>query len=457
MAEVRMHRILGLPLMFLLGVSLSFAQSFSKKVYTLDEVVRTALQKNPELAASRLEVERANARVMEAWGSALPAVDFSGQYSRALKKPVFFLPDFQNPNTGRIVPVEIGSNHAMTFSVTARQTLFNATVIVGVGAARIYQSVAKEIFKAREHETIANARKAYYTSLLAAEVREMMRSTLKNAEENLKNVQLLRRQGLLSEYDELRASVGVENLRPSVIQAENNYALSLDGLRAVMGLTPSQPVEVQGRLTFEPIDTALFVDAVDRVLEANHHLRALRHQVDVNRAFVSAQRSNYFPVLAAFGNYQYQAAKNSLNISTNDFIGSSTVGLSVSFNLFEGFQTSSRVEQAEIDVRKTQEQLSGLETSLRTAMHSTVLQLGQARKRIEAQGKTVEQAERGYKIATTRFVSGSGTQLEVNDAQVALTQAQVNRFQAVYEYLVAAADFEQLLGIYPKYLQSSLE
>ncbi len=457
MTEVRMHRMLGLLLMFVLGVSPSPAQSPIEKVYTLDKVVRTALQKNPELAASRLEVERANARVMEAWGYALPAVDFSGQYSRALKKPVFFLPDFQNPNSGRIVPIEVGSNHAMTFSITARQTLFNATVIVGVGAARIYQSVTKEIYKAREHETIAKARKAYYASLLAAEVRDMMRSTLKNAEENLKNVQLLRRQGLLSDYDELRANVGVENLRPSVIQAENNYALSLDGLRAVMGLAPSEPVEVQGRLTFEPIDTALFADAVERVLEANHQLRALRHQVDVNRAFVSAQRSNYFPVLAAFGNYQYQVAKNSLNISTNDFIGSSTVGLSVSFNLFEGLQTSSRVEQAEIDVKKTQEQLTGLETSLRTAMHSTVLQLEQARKRIEAQGKTVEQAERGYKIATTRFLSGSGTQLEVNDAQVALTQAQVNRFQAVYEYLVAAADFEQLLGIYPTFLQSTLE
>lgn len=441
--------VVALLLSFMFTSNPIIAQTGTTKVYTLEEVLQIALQKNPDLAASRLEVEKANAQVMEAWGYALPVVDFSGQYSRALKKPVFFLPDFENPNSGKIVPIEIGSDHAMNFSLTARQTLFNATVIVGVGAAKVYKSVADELYRAKEHETIAKARKAYYGALLAAEVRDMMRSTLKNSEENLRNVQLLRQQGLLSEYEELRASVGVENLRPSVIQAENNYALSLDGLRAAMGLPPSEPIEVTGKLHFEPVDPALFTDAMEIVLERNNNLRAMRHQVDVNRAFVSARRSNYYPVLAAFGNYQYQMAKNNLNFSTNDFIGSSSVGLNLSLSLFEGLQTSARVEQAEIDVRKVQETVTGLETNLRTAMHSTILQLQQARRRIDAQGKTVEQAERGYKIATTRFLSGSGTQLEVNDAQVALTQAQVNRFQAIFDYLVASADFDQLLSLYP--------
>lgn len=455
MTGIRLFRTVGLWIWMLIITQSLPAQPGETRIYSLEEVIQVALQKNPELTTSRLEVEKANARVMEAWGYALPVIDFSGQYSRALKKPVFFLPDFDDPNSGKIVPIKIGSDHAMNFAVTARQTLFNSTVIVGVGAARVYKSVADELYRAKEHETIGKARKAYYSALLANEVREMMRSTLKNSEENLKNVQLLRQQGLLSEYEELRASVGVENLRPSVIQAENNYALALDGLRATMGLAPSEPVEVSGKLQFQPMDPALFNDAMDRVLERNNNLRAMRHQVDVNRAFVSAQRSNYYPVLAAFGNYQYQMAKNNLNFSTNDFIGSSSVGLNLSVSLFEGLQTSARVEQAEIDVRKVEESVTGLETNLRTAVHSTILQLQQARKRIEAQGKTVEQAERGYKIATTRFLSGSGTQLEVNDAQVALTQAQVNRFQAIFDYLVAGADFDQLLGIYPNTIRTN--
>jgi outer membrane protein TolC len=78
-----------------------------------------------------------------------------------------------------------------------------------------------------------------------------------------------------------------------------------------------------------------------------------------------------------------------------------------------------------------------------------VLQLRRARERIDAQGKTVEQAQRGYSIATARYRSGAGTQLEVNDAQLALTQARVNRIQAVNDYLSASADLDQLLGRIP--------
>lgn len=438
-------------------IRIAMAQTPSTKIYTIEEAVKTALQKNPDLASARLDVDRADARVQEAWGYALPSINLTGQYSRALKKPVFFLPDFQNPNSGRIVPIEIGSNHAMTMSVTAQQTLFNSAVIIGVGAAQVYSSTARELYRAKELETVTKARKAYYGVLLALEAREMMRSTLNNAEDNLHNVELLRKQGLLSEYDELRARVGVENLRPNVIQADNNYSLALDGLRSVMGLDPSEQIETKGRLVFQPADTVLFASAKERVLQANPNLQAMRFQVDVNDAFVSAAKSSYFPTLAAFGNYQYQLAKNDINISTGDFIGSSTVGLSISMNLFEGLQTNARVQQAEIEMRKSQEQLTGLVMNMQTALHSVISQLQQARKRVEAQARTVEQAERGYKIASTRFVSGSGTQLEVNDAQVALTQAQVNRFQAIYDYLVASAEFDQLLGRFPEYAQSSIE
>lgn len=60
-------------------------------------------------------------------------------------------------------------------------------------------------------------------------------------------------------------------------------------------------------------------------------------------------------------------------------------------------------------------------------------------------------AQKGYRIATTRFSSGSGTQVEVQDAQLALTQAMVNRIQAIYDYLVASAELDQVLGILPDY------
>lgn len=448
-----MQNIFRLTSISILFFTLSTAQPGVKKSLTLDEAIQVALQRNQDLVASRLEVDKAKAKVNEAIGTALPSLDLTGRYTRALKKPVFFLPDFNDLSSGRTIPIEIGSKHAVEMTLGVQQILFNSAVITGIGASQIYLDAARDMYRAKQLETVAKVRKAFYGVLLAKEVAEMMKANMQNAEDNLKNVRLLLDQGLVSEYDELRATVGVENLRPLVIEAENNYALAIDGLRVTMGVGPSEQYVIEGVLTYSTVDSQVLASAMETVLENNASLMALRRQVDVNKALVDIERSNYLPTLAAFGNYQYQVAKNNLNISRRDFIGSSVVGLQLSVNIFQGLQTSARVDQAKVDVRKTEEQITNVENNLRTAVHSVLLQLGQSQKRVEAQTKTVEQAERGYKIATTRFLSGSGTQLEVNDAQLALTQARVNRMQAVYDYLVASADLDQLIGRLPPYAE----
>ena len=429
------------------------ALSQQPRTITLEQAVTVALEKNKDLNTAQLEIEKADARVSEAWGYAMPSVDLSANYTRSLERPVFFLPDFANPGSNKTVPVKIGTEHSWGMTLSARQTIFNSTVIIGVGAAHIYSEAARELYRAKKLETVSNVRKTFYAVLLASEARDLMRANLKNAEENLGNVRTMSKQGLVSEYDELRATVGVENLRPEVIRAENNYLLALDGLKSAMGIDASEQIVVDGTLQFQQVPEDRVVSAVDQVKESNAGLKALRLQIGVNQAFLNVERSNYLPMVSAFGNLQYQAAKNTFNISTNDFFRSSQVGLSLSFSVFQGFQTNARVDQAKVEVRKTEEQVANLENNLRTAAHSLVLQLRQSQQRIEAQRKTVEQAERGYKIATTRFLSGAGTQLEVNDAQLALTQAKVNRIQAVYDYLVASADFDRTLGYLPAFTQ----
>jgi len=448
-----MRKIFSFVFMSFLVTGTAPSQQSEPRIITLEQAVTIAMEKNKDLNTAQLEIDKANARVDEAWGYAMPSVDLSANYTRSLERPVFFLPDFANPGSNKTVPVKIGTEHSWGLTVSARQTLFNSTVIIGVGAAHVYSEVARELYRAKKLETISNVRKAFYGVLVASEARDLMRANLKNAEENLANVRTLSKQGLVSEYDELRASVGVDNLRPEVIRAENGHALALDGLKSAMGIDASEQIVVEGTLQFQPVPEDRVVSAIDRVKETNAGLRALRLQVDVNQAFLNVERSNYLPMVSAFGNLQYQAAKNSFNISTNDFFRSSQVGVSLSFSVFQGFQTNARVDQAKVEVRKTEEQVANLENNLRTAAHSLVLQLRQAQQRIEAQGKTVEQAERGYRIATTRFLSGSGTQLEVNDAQLALTQAKVNRIQAVYDYLVASADFDKTLGFLPDFVQ----
>jgi outer membrane protein len=458
-----------LALAMLLAAVPAASQQNPPQRLSLQDAVRLAMKRNPDLTSARLEVKRSDARVLEAWGNALPAVDVSGQYLHMIDKPVTFFPDVflysfmkaidsTTPKpTGQLVPVSFSPGFAASATLNVRQILFNGAVFIGVGAAHIYSHLARDFYQAKQVETVTKVRKAYYGALLANEALNLMRSSLQNAEDNLKNVRLLLKQGIVSEYDELRASVGVENVRPMVIQSETNFSLALDNLRNTIGVTNRDEFVLTDSLSFQSIDEEILKRAESLVLELNPGLSAVKRQIELNGAVVNAERSNYLPTIAAFGQYQYQAAKNEFNFSTNDFYKGSMVGLSLSLSLFQGFQTYARVEQAQLEQRKSEEQQVSLERTLQTGLHSVLGNLQQARKRVEVQGKTVEMAERGHKIVTTRFLSNAATQLEVNDAQLALTQARVNRVQAIYDYLVASADLDQLIGRLPSYLLETEE
>lgn len=434
-------------LLLSVGVPLSAQQ----RTITLDDAISIAIENNRDLEMSRLDMDKADYQVSEAVGTALPNINASGTYSRMLKKPVFFLPKrFMDPDAGDgVVPIEVGSDNSYNFGFEATQILFNAAVFTGVGTARIYQDASRHMYRDTYNRTVSEVKKAFNGVLLAHEVHGLMKASLKNAEDNLRNVKVMLDQGIVSEYDFIRAQVQTDNIRPRVIEAERNVALATNGFKMLLSLPPGQEIVVKGDLTFVPVDDVLIAQAEELVVEKNAALRALEDQAKVNDKIATIYRSESLPTLAAFGSYSWQAQNDVLGkISTNDFIATSQVGLSLSINLFNGLQTSSRVGQAEVDYRKSIEQFTAARDGMVTNAQNIRYRLDEARRRIESQTRTVEQAEKGYKIAVTRYQSGSGTQLEVNDADLALLQARVNRVQAIFDYVTAAADLEQLLSVH---------
>lgn len=424
---------------------------------TLRDAVGQTLEKNPALAKVRMEMGRADALVKEAWGNALPSLDLNASYTRALKKPVFFLPGDFFGTPGTVRPIEIGSTNALSAVVSANQVLFNSAVFVGVGAAHVYSELSREQYHAAQIDFITRARKSFYDVIVARQIFDLANQTKENTQENLRTVTLLADQGLVSEFDLLRAQVTMENVIPQVLNAENSLRQALNGLKNIMAIPVETEIEVVGTLEYVPVPDSLLNAAQAIMLQKNPTLATLGYQAEFNDAVVSAQKSEYLPVLSAFGNYQYEAQSNQFSSLTDDIISSSQVGLSLKFNIFNGLQSTARVEQAEISHLQSLEDLSGTRQELISATEAVILRLNKARRQIEAQGKTVEQAQRGYEIATTRYSSGLGTLLEVNDAQLALVNAHVNRIQAVYEYVVASAELDKLLGRTPDYVEEYIQ
>lgn len=410
----------------------------------LDRAITVALKYNYEAKTAKFSIEKADQAVREAIGNALPSLSLNANYTRNLQSPVFFLPDFQNPGNGKLTPIKIGADNSFQTVANLNQIIFNSAVFTGLGTAKIYSAAAREQYKSVITKTVSNVKKAFYGALLAREYLDVLKMSLNNAEENLKSVDALFREGFIPEYDKIRAEVAVENIRPAILQAENAYNNALNALKLEMGMNINEKIDLDGELKI-PEDSEIKLKKIspDELVNYNFELKTFELQKKVSEDIIEIEKSDFYPTVALFGNYILQGQSNTFEFLTAKSL---SLGLNVSLSLFKGFQTDARTQQAKIDYMIVGERYKQLYEIIKMQLDNANSQMEVALTRIKVQQNTVRQAELGYSIATIRYKEGTGSQVEINDADTALRQARLNKSQAIYDFLVAKADYESLIG-----------
>jgi outer membrane protein TolC len=430
---------------FILFIAFSFSVIAQKNdlTLTMDDAIKLALEKNSELKIAQLEVEKSEQKLREARSGLFPKFDLSGQYQRYINKPVIFLP----PGSPLGSTLEIGSDNSYLAAAQLSLPLFALPLYEGIALASDAVDIAQKNYLNVKNKIVGDVKKSFLAVILTRETKDVMKQSLKNAEDNFENIKRLNAAGTLSDYDVLRAEVQVENLKPVVLQMENNYKLSLEALKVTIGLDANQSIDVIGEMEFdESYKLPTEDEVIAELLQNNPQLAILEKQVQLNDRNVSLEQAAYFPSLAGFGNYQYQTQANDFKFSDYRWVKTFVLGVQLQIPVFNGFKTQSRVNQAEIGLNQAIEQKRNLTEAIKTQALSVLYRVQQAFIRVQSQSKTVNTAKEGYEIAKRRLENNVGTQLEVNDAELALRQAKLNRLQAIYDFKVAEADLETVLG-----------
>jgi outer membrane protein TolC len=420
-----------------------FAQQKQSIVLNMDDAVKLAIEKNAELKIASMDIQKAEEKLREARSGLFPQLNASGQYQRYIDLPVIFMPKGSPFGT----TLKIGSDNSYSATLSLSLPLFSYSLYQGISLASEALDISKESYKSVKNKVVTDVKKAFLAVILTRETKDVMAQSLKNAEDNFENIKKLRQGGTLSDYDVLRAEVQVENLKPTVLQMENNYKLSLEALKVAIGLDASQEIDVVGDMEFiEPYILPDEKSVLEEMLKNNPQLAILDRQVTINDKTISLEKSAHLPTLAAFGTYQYQAQANDFKFSDYNWVKTSLVGLQLQIPIFSGFKVDAKVNQAEINLNQSIEQKRNYTEAFKTQTLSILYRIQQAVKRIEGQSKTVKQATEGYEIAKRRLLNNLATQLEVNDAELALRQAKLNRLQAIYDLKIAEYDLDNVLG-----------
>ena len=460
-----MKRIKQIKTFFILLLFFPFILVAQIKTFTIDEAIQTAIENNRDIKIALMNVQKSDAAVSEAFGYALPKLDASASFSHFLKKPKMSFPDFEALLTNAAYSILFDENviprddskfrpvnntlqsfvQANNFETNLQltQTLFSSAVFKGIGASQIYLNLAKEDLKNQVSETVLNVQEAFYGVLLTKELLKITEESFKNAQDNLVTVNAMFDQGLVAEFDKLQAEVQVENIRPVVSQMQNNLLNAKNALKIVVGIDQQTEIDVTGEFSFDKMQNLEEGDLVQQAVKSNYGVKTLMLKEQVDEAFVDLDRAEFWPTLAAFGNYSYAGTSDKWNFQT---YSSLTIGLNLSINLFSGGQTKSRIEQSTITYMQTQEQLNQFKDLIKSQVKAKLLEIQRVTALLDAQERNVQLAQRSYDIAVVKYKEGTATQIEVQNTDLALKQAKINKLQSLYSYMITKFELEQLLG-----------
>lgn len=427
-----------LTLFLLLYVAIQSAQAQDTLRITLQDAVRIALSDNPTIKVAGQEILLKKEARREAYAGLFPEASLVGSYSRAIKKQSFAM-------MGEVI--EVGTDNTYSGGLSVSLPVFAPALYKSISLTSTDVNLAVEKSRASRLDMVNQVTKAFFQLLLAQDSYEVLLKSYKQSEDNYNVVKAKYEQGTVSEYDKISADVQMRSLKPTVVSARNGVNLANLQLKVLMGMESDVKVAVEGNL--KDYEMSMFTrQAMPRPdnLTNNSTLKQLELNALQLKQTLKLQYTNFMPTLSASFQYMYTSMNDNFKFKEYDWRPYSTIGLNLNIPLFKG-SNFTQLKQTRIQMKQLEENRINTERQLTMQATGYLDNMAASTEQVVSNKEAVFQAEKGRTIAEKRYEVGKGTILELNSSEVALTEAQLTYNQSIYDYLVAKADLDLVLGI----------
>lgn len=406
----------------------------------LDDAMLRAFQTNPTVSIAQYELDSARASYNAARQSRGISITAShttqrGGYDDNIVKKT----DATGAWTGEYWK-GIGNSHSN--GLTASLPIFTGGKLKGtIKQAKANYQYNQVGVQRTYNEMRSTVTDGYFTMLQADNMQKLSAESVARLEDHLKNVQAQYDVGVVAKVDVLRSQVELANAKQTLIQAENSYQVAEANMNKIVGLPMDTNLKLDNLLVYNAYDKNMD-DCLAYAAEHRPELMQAKYGVDAAKGALMVARSGHMPQVAASASQAWSDSN-----WPGDENGNWGVGVSVSMNVFDTGVTLSKIHGAEADLKKAEETYRNTVDSVNLDVRSNYLGLREAEKRISTTKLAVEQADEDYRIAQLRYMSGVGTNTDVLDAQVALTQAKTNYTQALYDYNTSKTALETSIGV----------
>jgi outer membrane protein TolC len=429
--------------------------------FTLEQAVLTALQRNADIQKARQEIERTKGLYIAMRAEILPRIDMTGQFQdtdphlQVNHGTIPGLTSTPTPTPG-VTATPVGTSgfsfagveRSYNVRLEATQVIFaGGRVISNIRSAAFTRDSSYYAFRNAVDLVISTVKQQFYQVLLNRELINVQESSVNLLKSQLQDQQNRFEAGTVPRFNVLQAQVALSNQYPLLIAAQNNYRISLLQLAKTLGLdfnpmrAGQPPLEAIGTLEFHPRNIPLPM-AIQIAKERRPFLKQQKAIVLSNAQQVGVARSTYFPQINATGGTEVRSSSISEDI--RDVSSGYIFGLTGTWAVWDWGATYGAVKQAKAVLEESKITLDDANRQVELEVQQQDSNLRQSAELVKATEESVGQAQEALRLASARLSAGAGTQLEVLDSRVQVTQAESNRVQALYNYNVALAEFDRV-------------
>ncbi len=402
----------------------------------VEDCVKLALTNNKMLHRTLQEKEVARGEEYKSLSAILPSVDLTANYERLDQVSSFTVGD-------RKVTMGDVDNYSLGLNVT--QPIFaGAAIPARINAGRLTALLADQTVRAAVQQVVYAAAHGYYDVLLNQHLCAISEDAVRSARAHLDSVRQKRQGGVASNFDVLRAEVELSNFEAELIRNQNAINIAKANLLKTMGIAQDSNVILTDELTYLPVNTPR-EQAVETAFKNRPELFGAELQIRMQNELLAIQQSGYFPVISAYYNNAW-SQPDPHNRMLIEWGRAWSTGIMAALPIFDGFSREGGIIQQKARVKQSQVDLVDAEETVLFELTKALLSIEDAERFVESQKLNLTRAEEGLRLAELGYREGTNTQVEMIDAQAALTTARSNYYQAIYTHIVARIDLDKAMG-----------
>ncbi len=352
----------------------------------------------------------------------------------------------QMPADFGYIAAQFGSKYSASAGIALSQLLFDGQVFVGLQARNATMRFARKNVEVTEEMIKTNIYKIYYQLVVSKTQVELLDANIERLEKLQHDTKIIFENGFAEKLDVDKLSVALTNLRTEKGKVLNSISNGYYGLKVLLGMPLKDELVLTDKLTDEQIKDGILEASVYNY-EDRKDFQYASIGKELNEYNIKRYKLSQIPTISLSGQYAKNAQRNKWNfLGKGDWFTISSVNLNMSIPIFNGFYTKSKIQQTRIDLRKTENQIEALKLSIDNEVETAKNNYRSAISTMDYQKKNMELAEQVYQQTKKKYEVGTGSQTEINAAQVELKTAQTSYVTALYDAVIARIDFLKATG-----------